>query len=423
MSLTRSLLSVVVLLSLVALCFGQTNLVLNPSFETTLLPYWYEPQGNFDSEAGENRITLARSANLTATPGPGGFSYDGLHSALFEGGSTLQSLQQQIAITAGHQYILSFFLMYATGDANEGFQAAYQFSSASSQTVLLTNANFPVQPPFWWTQFKYTINSGSSDTSVNITFSGRDPEYGFLLDYVTLYDAGTTGSTPTVSAPPAAPGLTASPSNSLILNGGFEAGTAAPWRFPNGDNPFPISNGPGSYDFTNVGGVDGCPEGLYCFIFGAPYSSLPLTQTLNIYQSNTYTLSFMYGTPGGYNKSNPSDAGQQFAASYSWGSGSYSYILNEINATAGTTGSTPSKSTYSFATVTQQLSAVPSGATTLNLRFDGYSWPTYYTLDNVILTSTGPNTPNTPNAASNVASWSTGSALVILAAMGLMLLL
>ena len=289
---TRFLLAAVLLLSLVVLCLGQTNLVQNPSFETPLSPYWYTPLGTFDSEAGENRTTLGRSSNLTTIAGPGGFSYDGLHSALFEGGSTLQAIQQTIPVTAGHQYILSFFLMFAAGDTIEGFQAAYQFNTQGSQTTLMTNANFPVQPPFWWTQFTFNLNSGSSDSAVNVTFYGRDPDYGFLLDYVTLYDAGTTGSPTSVTAPPGPPALVPNPSNNQLVNGDFESGSTAPWRMPSGDNPFPINSSIGSYDFTAKNGADGCPQGLYCFVFGAPYSSLPLTQTLPIYRSNNYTLSF-----------------------------------------------------------------------------------------------------------------------------------
>ena len=430
MSAMRVLVVAVVLLSLLALCCGQTNLIQNPSFETSLSPYWTTPLGVFDGEAGENRTTLGRSANLTAIPGPGAFSYDGLHSALFEGGTNLQSIQQQVAITSGHQYILSFFLMFAVGDTTEGFQAAYQFNTASSATTVLTNSNFPVQPPFWWTQFVYTLNAGSSDSSVNITFFGRDPDYGFLLDYVTLYDAGTVGSTPSVSAPPAPPALPRNPSNNLLQNGDFESGTAAPWRMPGGDNPFPISSGPGAYDFATKNGEDGCPQGTYCFVFGAPYSSLPLTQTLPIYQSNNYTLSFMYGTPGGYTSiTDPTQYGSQFAASYSWGSGAYTYIINEVNQTTGTVGTTPvPPATHGFATVTQQLSAVPSGATTLNLRFDGYSWPTWYTLDYIVLTSVGPNTPNpsTPSTGAafpTAAGWGGWAGLVLLVGMGLTLML
>ena len=250
---------------------GQTNLLINGNFESSFgvvnaTNGWIAPQGTSDTGAGNSGSLRRYGALYTSTP-PNAFCYDGSYSLLYESGTLNQSVQQTVSITGGHQYLLSFYVMFTDADLSAYFAVTYQHNTESSATTLLTPATFSsgsagTSQPFWWSQFVYTINSPSAANSLTLTFLGSDDEYGFLLDSITLYDAGVSGNSPTATAPPAPPALTPNPSNNILVNGDFESGSLAPWRGLSGDNPYPLSGGEGAYDFNGYSGHTGisCPQ-------------------------------------------------------------------------------------------------------------------------------------------------------------------
>ena len=373
---------------------GQTNLLANGDFETAITAVgngWSTPQGVYDSGLGSTGVALRIDGSPNFT-GPSYYSYHGEYALLFESGYSNLSVTQQVPVTGGHQYIFSFFLQFNDADQYAYFQASYQHNTDPTQTVLLTPASFTrgsaaSQPPMWWSQFTYTIVSPSVATALNITFSGSDPDWGFQIDFATLYDAGVSGLPPTVSAPPPPPALLPDPSNNLLVNGDFESGSVAPWR-ANTDNPYNLTQGEGAYDYNHYFAHGGCPQGVFCYSFGFPYYSLPIWQTVTGIQSTqNYTFSFEWSTPGGYPRSS-ADVGSLLAFSAAWGSNTltrYWSVVNSTNATASN--------------VTIQLGVPPSYTTTLWIQFDGFSYASHYLLDFTVLTAAPTSSAYTPPAS------------------------
>ena len=369
---------------------NNSNLITNGDFEVGgyglnvgdygyggTLDGWSTPLGTFDPSPYINATALfVFTSNIG--PGPNGNSYSGLSSLVVEGQSVL-SISQNVITIPGHQYVLSFFVMFSDADSASLLSVSYQFNTASSGTVLMTQASFPTAPPFWWTQFTYTIIAPASGTLMNLTFAGADIGFGYQIDYITLYDQGVAGAATTVTAPPPPPAIVPNPPGNLVTNGDFELGTLWPWREAGGDNPFPLSAyGAGAFNSIDFGSTTyPCPQGYWCAWFGIPYYDLPLLTTVNVTAGQTYTLSFMYVNYGGYLATEVGETGNYFAASYYYGSSSTAtpiVLFSETNITAQT-----------GATLSFNIGPVPSGVTSVSIRFDAYSYDLFIVLDYITL--------------------------------------
>ena len=403
--LYRALPAVLLCLLLASGVVGQTNLLLNGDFETSILSPgngWYLPEGAADP--GENSTSALRNDGSSAfTSPPDYYSYHGTYALLFESSTLNLSVTQAVAVTGGHQYLLSFFLQFNDADSNYYFQASYRHNTETVDTILTTPASFSrgsagvASPPMWWSQFTYTINSPSAATSLNITLLGYNADWGHQVDYVTLYDAGVSGYTASVSAPAPPPALTPVPSNNLLLNGDFESGSVAPWRAAT-DNPYSFAQGgEGAYDFNGYSAHVGvnCTQGSFCYFFSFPYYSLPIWQTVTgISSSNNYTFSFQWATAGGY-PSSSQDAGSLLAFSAAWGSNTITRYWSVLNST-----------TAQSANVTVQLGVPPPYTSTLWIQFDGFSYASYYLIDYTTLTAVASSSsyvpPSTGGSATNL---------------------
>ena len=391
--LSLSLLSALLLL-LLSPAAAQRNQVTNGNFETGDFSGWTTPLGTFDTIQGATSLAVLES--ISGLPGPNGRAYSGSFSVGWDG-PYAQSISQNIRVQNGHQFILSFFLMYPDADLLSNFSVTVQFSGSSNSSTayplisLFTQANYSSPPPFWWTQFTAVFTSPRSANSLNLTFTASNPGYGHFLDYITLYDQGPTYNVSlSVTAPRPPPAIQPNPANNLIINGDFEAGTVFPWVSATGDNPFPYgSNDDGAYNSIYISGeasIGGtaitCPQGFWCFEFGSLYTSIPLIYTVNVTAGTNYTLSFRYTDLGGYTPGT-ADAGNQLACSYYWSTtpGSLTTLLSIVNATNVTTN----------AYFRRNLGSPPAGATSLTIRFDGYSWATFNIIDYVQLVPSSAN--------------------------------
>ena len=449
------------LLALLSLAAAQTNLIQNGDFETGSFAPWTTPLGVNDTGLGAaNRLRVFSYKNLNGgnTAAPNGWAYSGQYSVLWESSTLNQSIQQTVAVTGGTQYLLSFFVDFNDGDTTAYLQVSAQFNDGSAPVVLLTPSGQGAQqgfcsgsqksyPPFWWSQFTFTVTAPTAASSMNLTFYGYDSEYGFLVDAVTMYAASGN------SQPAAPPALPVVPAGNLLQNGNFETGSVQPWREAGGDNPYGLSGnayaGEGAYDFAGFAGNSGipCPEGNYCFTFGAPAFSLPIQQTITVPSGTTasYSLSFQWYSPGGYNASNPSDLGSALIVGAAWNTASSTATSGNIlwatyNTTAVTTATSPS-------TATVTIGAPPSGTTSLTLQMQGFFYATYYVVDYIQLQASGVtqaqspqvytcgqttsalslgsgSSPSTPSsgAASQLTSGAVAAALVVSAASALLLL-
>ena len=387
-----------------ALVSGQTNLIVNGDFETGSFSGWTTPLGVNDNLLPRNntlRVFTYSTLQGGSTSAPNGWAYSGNYSALWESSTLNQSISQVVSVTGNAQYLLSFYVMFSDGDTTAYLQVSAQFNDGSSPVVLLTpsGGNGAVQgfcqgsqasqPPFWWSQFTYTVTAPSAASNVNLTWYGYDSEYGFLVDSITMVSA-SGNSQP--SAPPATPVV---PAGNLLLNGNFETGTVAPWREAGGDNPFGLSgnvySGEGAYDFNGFAGNSGiaCPEGNFCFTFGAPTYALPIQQTISIPSGTTssYTLSFLWYSLGGYNASNPADMGSALVVGAGWNTASSSATTGTVlfatyNTTARSSASSPTSQTVN-------IGVPPSGATSLTIQMQGYFYQTYYVVDYIQLSASG----------------------------------
>lgn len=400
LSVRSAVLLVAVLVSILALSAGQTNLITNGNFEAGSFSGWTTPLGVNDTGIGaSNRLRVFSDGTAAA---PNGWAYDGVYSALWESSSLNQSLVQTVTVTGNTQYLLSFFVNFADGDTTAYLRVSAQFNDGSSPIVLLTptggegaqqsfcQGSQGAQPPFWWSQFKFTVTAPSSATSMTLTFYGYDSEYGFMVDTITMYPA-SGNSQP--SAPPALPVV---PATNLLINGNFETGSLQPWQSTMGDNPYGLFtnspySGEGAYDFVGFAPKSGipCQEGNYCFTFGAALAPLPIQQTIAVPSgtSASYSLSFYWYSLGGYNVSNPQDAGSQLVVLTGWSNGnsaasSLTPVFQEYNTTAVT-------SATSYNTVNINLGVPPSGTQALTLQMQGYFYATYYVVDYVLLTASG----------------------------------
>lgn len=399
----------VALLSLLSFASAQTNLIQNGDFETGSFAPWTTPLGVNDTGLGTtNALSVFSYKNLAggSTAAPNGWAYNGQYSVLWESSTLNQSIQQTVAVTGGTQYLLSFFVQFNDGDTTFYLQASAQFNDGTN-VVLLTPTGQGAQqgfcsgsaksyPPFWWSQFTFTVTAPTSASSMNLTFSGYDSEWGFLIDAVTMYPASGN------SQPAAPPALPVVPSSNLLQNGNFEDGSVAPWREAGGDNPFGLSgntySGEGAFDFNGFASSTGipCPEGNYCFIFGAPAAALPIQQTITVPSGTTasYSLSFQWYAPGGYNASNPSDLGSALQVGAAWNTASSTATsANLLWATYNTTAVT---SATSAQTATVTIGAPPSGATSLTIQMQGFFYATYYVVDYVQLQASGVTQAQSP---------------------------
>ena len=409
MSLLRSsLLLAVALFALFSLSAGQTNLITNGNFEAGSFTGWMTPLGVNDTGINVANRLRVFTYGACASP-PCGWAYDGQYSALWESSSLNQSIVQTVAVTGGTQYLLSFFVEFTDGDTTSYLQVSAQFNDGSAPVILLTpnggggaqqsycSGSAKAQPPFWWSQFTFSVTAPSTASAMNLTFYGYDSEYGFLVDSITMY-AASGNSQP--SPPPATPVV---PSTNLLMNGNFETGAVAPWREANGDNPFGLSgntySGEGAYDFNGFAPHSGipCPEGNYCFTFGAPTFTLPIQQTVTIPSgtSASYTLSFYWYSPGGYNSTQSSgDAGSALIVGYAWNTGSSMATTGNILFQTYNTTTVTNSTNYN--TVTATIGTPPSGATSLTLQMQGYFYATYYVVDYIQLTATGVTASQSP---------------------------
>ena len=449
------------LLSVLSLAAAQTNLIQNGDFETGSFAPWTTPLGVNDTGLGTvNALSVFSYKNLAggSAAAPNGWAYSGQYSVLWESSTLNQSIQQTVAVTGGTQYLLSFFVEFNDGDTTFFLQASAQFNDGSSPVVLLNPTGQGAQqgfcsgsqksyPPFWWSQFTFTVTAPTAASSMILTFTGYDSEWGFLIDAVTMYAASGN------SQPAAPPALPVVPAGNLLQNGNFETGSVQPWREAAGDNPFGLSgqtfSGEGAFDYNGFASSSGipCPEGNYCFTFGAPVSAQTIQQTITVPSGTTasYSLSFQWYSPGGYNASNPSDLGSALVVGAAWNTASNTPTTGNIlwatyNTTAVTTATSPS-------TATVTIGAPPSGTTSLTIQIQGYFYQTYYTIDYLQLQASGVtqaqspqvytcgqtttalalgtgSTPSTPSsgAASQLTSGAVAAALVVSAASALLLL-
>ena len=373
---------------------AQPNLVYNGDFELNngSLVGWATPQGTTESNPVNGlSVTLVAFCSQigSAGAGPSGFAYSGLCSAAFGAFAFNQSLTQAVPIIGGHQYILSLFLMIQDGDPSAFFELSYQHNT-EAESIPLTDSSTAGGGPTYWTQLSFTINSPAGATSVNLTLSGSDPQWGFLVDSVTLYDGGGSGTPSAVSPPPGPPPLNPNPFNNILLNGDFESGSAVPWGFPSGDADFSWQvEGRGASNFVTWSdhGYGTCPQGYWCLIMGAPAFDLPMVQAVPVSTDLNYTLSFIWSTPGGYLANSSTDLGSALLVSYTWDDGSPpTSILRQDNNTA------PVAST----TVTAYIGVPPTGASSLSLQLDAFSTSSFYTLDYFVLTATCTSACSTP---------------------------
>ena len=402
MSLLRSLPLLLVLAVLFSHCAAQSaNLIQNGNFETGDFTSWTTPLGVNDTAVSSTpRLRVFSYSNLQggSTPAPNGWAYDGSYSALWESSTLNQSIVQTVQVTGGTQYLLSFFVEFSDADTTSYLQVSAQFNDGSAPVILLTptgqgalqsycSGSAKSYPPFWWSQFTFTVTAPTTASTMNLTFYGYDSEYGFLLDAITMVPA-SGNSQP--SAPPATPVV---PSGNLLLNGNFETGSVAPWREAGGDNPFGLSgntySGEGAYNFNGFAGHSGipCPEGNYCFTFGAPTYTLPIQQTISVPSGTTsnYTLSFYWYSPGGYNSSNPSDAGSALVVGAGWNTASGAATQGTILFSQYNTTAVSSATSYNTASV--NVGVPPSGTTSITIQMQGYFYSTYYVVDYIQLTA------------------------------------
>jgi hypothetical protein len=284
-------------------------------------------------------------------------------------------------VTAGVQYVLSFFVMVSDFDSSVLFNATYQWNTATSPTQLMSQNNFPTIP-FWWTQYTFTLTPPAGVSSVNITFNGEDPYEFVQLDLVTFWPGSLS------AAPPAPPAIAPNPSYNLLTNGDWESGSPAPWQSPSGDE-----NGGTSISYYSAyiflasvyeWGIP-CPQGNQCLYLGTPNVWKGFVTIPSLSCGYTYQLSFLYLNGGGYDVTNPADVGSSLMFSYGWGS-------NVSIATTVAFADAPN-STVAVGSNSSPVQVVANlgvaNQTSLTLMLTAHNYPTSYIVDYIIVNRTG----------------------------------
>jgi hypothetical protein len=172
-------------------------IVTNGSFETGTLSGWTVVGGGTTPGIGVTVLTTGGS-NTTGY-GDNVPDFAGTHAAYFVDDNANETLSQDVSLTGGDSYTVSFALFAtASGAANPFSFTLTNSLGASTLSTLINSGSMTDVPVGAWTPYSYTFTA-PSDSSYELAFnfvSGSTPAKDVLLDAVVIAPSGSTRSVP-----------------------------------------------------------------------------------------------------------------------------------------------------------------------------------------------------------------------------------
>jgi hypothetical protein len=187
---------------------ARANLIVNPSFETPVVPdaiFVIYPSGSaaipgwtVTGPAGTGVALVNNMSFINGVPLEGVTfkAFDGVQSVDMTGvgSNNIEGISQTVATAIGTNYILTFYIGNTTGGVTFGTTSTDALKINGNEVALFSNVNVSATNLNW---VQYTYNFTATTATTTIGFENRDPgsDNSNFLDLVSLEVGGPGGST------------------------------------------------------------------------------------------------------------------------------------------------------------------------------------------------------------------------------------